>query len=443
VSTLRVLPGDTCVDDLTRALAALGEDAPAELIAVVLLTRHQVHLALGAHDACLRDLDAVRALGGAPPGLRSLALVYRGTQERFAGAARVAWTTHERAERELEGIHAPRLRALSDACMGRLAWDLREADRSRSYNERAYAACEALGDTWLGALPLANLAQLAQEEQRFEEARALLERAIERLRAAGEVYYATFYASVCGDLYFEWGKHEVARRWYTEGERPLGFTASRHAAGLHAARAALEASDGDFVHADAHLGRAEGSASRVANPVVRLLVDLHAAHVDAARGTDPSRVRRARTLADDALCGASAAAELARTSLDVRFALRMLVRALDRADRAGVATLEVEETGLWFAAAEGARVDLGRRGALRRILRALAVGHSTHPDRGLPVEALIAEGWPGQRVLVEAAATRVRVAIATLRRLGLRAVLLTREDGYLLDPRARVAMRAS
>ena len=35
-------------------------------------------------------------------------------------------------------------------------------------------------------------------------------------------------------------------------------------------------------------------------------------------------------------------------------------------------------------------------------------------------------------------ATRVRVAVSTLRRLGLAGILLTREDGYLLDPRASV-----
>ena len=59
-------------------------------------------------------------------------------------------------------------------------------------------------------------------------------------------------------------------------------------------------------------------------------------------------------------------------------------------------------------------------------------------DTGAPVDALVAIGWPGERVLVEAAATRVRVAIATLRRHGLRQVLLTRDDGYLIDPAVRL-----
>jgi hypothetical protein len=53
-------------------------------------------------------------------------------------------------------------------------------------------------------------------------------------------------------------------------------------------------------------------------------------------------------------------------------------------------------------------------------------------------EALLAEGWPNERVIATAGATRVRVAIATLRRLGLASVLVTRDDGYLLDPRTQV-----
>jgi len=39
--------------------------------------------------------------------------------------------------------------------------------------------------------------------------------------------------------------------------------------------------------------------------------------------------------------------------------------------------------------------------------------------------------------LVDAAATRVRIAIATLRQLGLRSTLLTR-DGYVIDKNTRV-----
>jgi hypothetical protein len=47
---------------------------------------------------------------------------------------------------------------------------------------------------------------------------------------------------------------------------------------------------------------------------------------------------------------------------------------------------------------------------------------------------LFRAGWPGERASQRAAANRVRVALATLRKLGLRDHLITTGDGYLLDP---------
>src|SRR5208283_405729 len=100
---------------------------------------------------------------------------------------------------------------------------------------------------------------------------------------------------------------------------------------------------------------------------------------------------------------------------------------------AGGAVLRLGAAARWFALGDGRRVDLQRRAALRRILEALAHRHATHPDLALDHDALLGHGWPGERLLPEAAGTRLRVAIATLRRLGLRDVILTRDDGYLLD----------
>ena len=59
------------------------------------------------------------------------------------------------------------------------------------------------------------------------------------------------------------------------------------------------------------------------------------------------------------------------------------------------------------------------------------------PDRPTPrtlVDALIEAGWPGERMRPDAAGKRLRTAIWTLRKAGLEALLLTRHDGYLLDP---------
>lgn len=50
------------------------------------------------------------------------------------------------------------------------------------------------------------------------------------------------------------------------------------------------------------------------------------------------------------------------------------------------------------------------------------------------------EGWPGERMVPEAAASRVYTAVRELRAMGLRPVLDRRAEGYLLDPVATVTV---
>jgi hypothetical protein len=71
-------------------------------------------------------------------------------------------------------------------------------------------------------------------------------------------------------------------------------------------------------------------------------------------------------------------------------------------------------------------------------VRALVDARLHSPGAGLSTERLVQAGWPGQRMAVESGANRVRVAMSTLRRMGLRELLVTRDDGYLLDPQITV-----
>lgn len=102
-------------------------------------------------------------------------------------------------------------------------------------------------------------------------------------------------------------------------------------------------------------------------------------------------------------------------------------------ERGTKATLRLAEDGTWFETSAG-RVDVARRGAVRRILSALG-GHRTESGRPLKVDELFDIGWPGERIPYESQVRRVYTAIWTLRTLGLDSVLLTRDEGYLLDPK--------
>lgn len=101
----------------------------------------------------------------------------------------------------------------------------------------------------------------------------------------------------------------------------------------------------------------------------------------------------------------------------------------------------IADDGTWFETAAG-RVDVARRGAVRRILAALATRRATAPGEALGVDDLFSIGWPGERIPYESQVRRVYTAIWTLRTLGLDGLLLTRDEGYLLDPKQPVALAA-
>ena len=94
--------------------------------------------------------------------------------------------------------------------------------------------------------------------------------------------------------------------------------------------------------------------------------------------------------------------------------------------------LLVAAEGAWFRPPRGARVGLERRRPLARILERLAVERLERPSAPLGARALQEAAWAGEKLLAQAGAHRVRVAISTLRKLG--APIVTREDGYVLDP---------
>jgi len=78
-------------------------------------------------------------------------------------------------------------------------------------------------------------------------------------------------------------------------------------------------------------------------------------------------------------------------------------------------------------------VDLTSRRTPARLLRALVEKRVSHPGEPLSAEALIAAGWPGERMGAQAALNRLHVTLATLRRLGLKTLLQRVDDGYRLD----------
>lgn len=99
-----------------------------------------------------------------------------------------------------------------------------------------------------------------------------------------------------------------------------------------------------------------------------------------------------------------------------------------------VGTLWVSRDAVAARAQDGPVVDLSKRPTLRGLLQVLVAGRTERPGCGVPVESLVRGGWPEERMLPKAAKARVRVAVLTLRREGLRGLLATDGADYLIDP---------
>jgi predicted ATPase len=424
---------------LDDALATLDhEEAGQPALRVrILLARHAVLNWLGRFEDSRADLETVLATEGLRRELRPLALQLQGVQLRYQSACRLAWESHVRAEQELRRLDLPRVSTLNWACMGRLQGDFGDEVLARKYNEQARVLAVDMGDRRAVGWALANLAQVEQEHQRFEVAASMLEESIACFRDAGEPRYQAIYTAALGDLNFEWGRHDEARRRYGEAERFLGAAvAHRSTVLLYAAWSALEASLGHGRRAADHLEKARRGARRNPSASVRLIVALHAATLALP---DPGHAAQWRTRLAALSDPHDPEHEVLATSLEVRFAARMLRRALGVSrESAPPRTLTIGPGAAWFALAGGPAVDLRRRAAPRRILAALVAQHATHNHIAVSHDALVASGWPGENLRIEAAGTRLRVAIATLRGYGLRDVLLTTEDGYLIGPDVRV-----
>lgn len=97
------------------------------------------------------------------------------------------------------------------------------------------------------------------------------------------------------------------------------------------------------------------------------------------------------------------------------------------------AGLVIAHDARWFSLEGSAPIDLERRPVLRATLAALADARSRSPGATVPREHLVRALWPqDERLPAALLVNRVNVAIATLRRLGLRGAITTGERGYRL-----------
>jgi tetratricopeptide (TPR) repeat protein len=318
---------------------------------------------------------------------------------------------------------------------------------ARAGYENAILAFRAAGDRGGEASATCYLAVLAQEQGELDVARAQLETLVVTTRELGKRRQQGIALLYLGPLLIELGDLPQAVATLELAERVLGevgaVSAEAFASGW---RAVALASSGDVDGAEQALTRARTVLHTKREQAFYLgCVELFEGHLDLAHA-----LRAAATgdnLAADAH-RAQAGERLAhappveRMQSDLRLARRILAAALGEAPPSvprrdvpaqAARPLVLERSAAWFRPPDGERVDIETRAPLRKLLSTLADARLKRP--GVPVAPgdLMREVWTDTRD-VSALQNRLRVGIATLRKLGLAKVLFTRPAGYLLSP---------
>ncbi len=330
---------------------------------------------------------------------------------RLADAARDYAAARDRAD----GTRAARLRA--DIATVHL--QQRRLDEAREGLEAAIAALDAKEAPVPLALAEGNLAILLQELGELDRAEALFERGVGRLREVGHLLFTAHLTAYAGMLAHERGEIDEAARRY---ELALGSLRrigdARLIAVVGGAFGALECGRGRLEAARERFEEAQRNAEEVGDPGSSRALALHRLHLRLAEGAGTTLGETIDRLDD----------ETTRRSDDARFALRLLRRALGH----GAIVLSPEDHALTLP--DGVAVDLRTRDILWRLVEAFASARLERPGAPLDVDTLIEAGWPGEKVLPGAAPNRVKVALSTLRKLGLRPWILRGEGGWFFDP---------
>lgn len=435
---------------LAGDLAASSRDP--ELVARALEAKGRAWLALGS------PRDAREALTQAASAYLELGM--RGHEARARLAIGDTWFFVDdlaRAEdvyrSALESAQSSADRSVEGMATSRLAIVEMELGRSESALARyhdAIAIQKRLGDRVAEASASTYLAILEHDLGMVDEARARLETLVVVTRELGSRKQHGIASLYLGSLLVEVGDHAEAEAALETADRVLGEIAAVSAqAYARGWRAALAARAGDIEAATQALELARGHfRARREQSFYASAVELLAGHLDLARA--------AAAEGDKLACAAHRAAARRRLVLapsgeraqtDVRLARRLLESALGvapapanaepRPSASSSGALIVEPSGAWFRTPGGSLVDLSRRAPLRKLLAMLLAARLGAPGRPVATLDLMRGVWTDTRELA-VLQNRLRVAIATLRKLGLASSLFTRGGGYVLDPRREV-----
>jgi tetratricopeptide (TPR) repeat protein len=327
-----------------------------------------------------------------------------------------------------------------------------EAHQARSRYEEALELLAGGGDLGVLAVVHTNLGTLHHELGNLDEALKHQDEALRLCLAAGGRRLEGGVLGNRANVLFEMGRLDDARDGFDRAIRVLQDVGDIvHEAYFLAQLSAVIATQGGVEEATSLFARAEKrfEASGHTSEMWKLGMRLQRSHVDLARARQAESegvIELGSKLRDEVR--EQIASLPVETTDDVRIAARMLSRALttppkhpDPKPIVGALTVSVDASNVWLPTT--ARVSLEKRKPVRLLLLRLIDEHEKSPGHPLTVDDLLSAGWPGERVIRDAGASRVYVALGTLRKLGLRDVILSRDGGYLLDPQVKIVVVSS
>ena len=374
----------------------------------------------------------------------------------------LALTQSARAERVgLEGSILANL-AFLDADDGELA---RAEQRAR----QAVRCTRVAEDREREAIALDHLGYVLLEQGRNAEAAAVLAQALALVEQLGARRRVAVIGCMLGTAWLREGRHGEALQLAHRSESIVAELGDRRfVAYARALAGTIELATGRHLEAVADLGQAIETLEALGEthmlPV--LLVcrayslgclgrrdpcgrDLAAAERVAQPGRDDDTLRLWSALSRAALAEATADAHVPlpthREALDHLAADlagqagthqpgMALLEALRNRLTAREAAWQFAKDGSLFCAPGLPHVSLERRPTLARLLSGLVQRRLQQPGTPLSTQDLVAWTWPEERLVAGSGANRVRVALSTLRKLGLAPLLERHGGGYRLDP---------
>ncbi len=425
-------------DDLDRRLE--GADEP-RFEGLVALARGDIEDRLGRWDAARRHFDEALASlrKHAEPGIQADAHDSLGVLEATQGRLDAAAFHFREAHRLHEAASQRRSAALALEHLATLAYERGQYDEAIARQREALEMHRRLGNHRFAGSALVSLACMEFAVGAHEPAKEACRRALMICKETHQRLYLGQAHGCLGSILLVEGALEEADEHLI---RALEFS-REHGSGPFECRflafvSALRALQGRVEEARRALEQTRRLADELGLPPLAAVIEYVEAIVELARARRLSRhgsagEARARLASVPDLPGpddSSVAADQLTLAKLLRAQRQELRAAIDTEPAADV--LHIGSNGHWFEWA-GRHVDLSRRRALSRILYELARSRIDRPGEPLEVFDLVEAGWADETLTPDAARNRVYTAVRRLRKMGLRHVLVTRADGYLLD----------